>query len=179
MQATNIVIRWNKQKVNTRNHYNDVIMGAIGSQITSLTLFTQQFIQAQIKENIKALAFARGIHRWPLVFPHKWPVTRKCFHLMMSSYVARLCEISAILNNAISIPSLSKKNKFSKQLWLTVQYVAHYYCRWPGTTRCWGICRHSDIGQSIEINNKYIYIARARCESQLTVGSSGLNARWS
>ena len=38
--------------------------------------------------------------------------------------------------------------------------------------------------QSIEINNnKYVcmytnmYIARARCESQLTVGSSGLNAR--
>ena len=34
--------------------------------------------------------------------------------------------------------------------------------------------------QSIAINNnKYIYITRARCESQLTVGSSGLNARWS
>ena len=32
--------------------------------------------------------------------------------------------------------------------------------------------------QSIEINNN-MYIARARCESQLTVGSSGLNARWS
>ena len=76
---------------------------------------------------------------------------------MTSSYVARLCEISAILNNAISIPSLSKKNKFSKQLWLTVQYVTHHYCRWPGTTRCWGICRHSDICQSIEINNKYVY----------------------
>ena len=29
-------------------------MGAMASQITSLTLFTQPFIQAQIKENIKA-----------------------------------------------------------------------------------------------------------------------------
>ena len=31
--------------------------------------------------------------------------------------------------------------------------------------------------QSIEINNNK-HIARARCESQLAVGSSGLNARW-
>ena len=51
-------------------------------------LFTQPFIQAQIKENIKAP------RDWPLCgeftgpgeFPtHKGPVTRKCFHLMTSS----------------------------------------------------------------------------------------------
>ena len=30
-------------------------MGSITSQITSLTIFTQAFIQAHIKENIKAL----------------------------------------------------------------------------------------------------------------------------
>ena len=36
-------------------HYGDVIMRAMASQITSLTLtFTQSFIQGQIKENIKA-----------------------------------------------------------------------------------------------------------------------------
>ena len=27
-----------------------------------------------------------GIHRWPVKSPHKGPVTRKCFHLMTSSY---------------------------------------------------------------------------------------------
>ena len=45
-------------------------------------LFTQPFIQAQITESIKAprhLAFVRGIHRWPVNFPHKRPVTRKMF----------------------------------------------------------------------------------------------------
>ena len=59
-------------------HYNDVIMGTIASQITSLTiLFIQPFIQTQIKENFKAL------RHWPLYraftgnSPHKWPVTRK------------------------------------------------------------------------------------------------------
>ena len=42
-------------------HYNDVTMGTKASQITSLTIvFTQPFIQTQIKENIKAL------RHWPL-----------------------------------------------------------------------------------------------------------------
>ena len=41
-------------------HYNDVIMRAMASQITSLTIVTQPFIQAQMKENIKAP------HHWPL-----------------------------------------------------------------------------------------------------------------
>ena len=38
-------------------------------------LFTRPFIQAQIKENIKA----HQIHRWPVNSPYKWPVTRKRF----------------------------------------------------------------------------------------------------
>ena len=33
-----------------------------------------------------SLAFVRRIHRWPVNSPHKWPVTRKCFHLMTSSW---------------------------------------------------------------------------------------------
>ena len=45
-------------------------------------LFTQPFILAEIKENIKApryWPFVRGIHRGPVNSPHKWPVTRKMF----------------------------------------------------------------------------------------------------
>ena len=41
-------------------YYNDVIMSAKASQITSVSFFTQSFVQAQIKENIKA-----PLH-WPL-----------------------------------------------------------------------------------------------------------------
>ena len=41
-------------------HYGDVIMGTIASQSTSSPLFTQTFIQTQIKENIKAP------RHWPL-----------------------------------------------------------------------------------------------------------------
>ena len=64
------------------NHFNDVIMGAIASQITSLTIFSQALIQTQIKENIKAprcWPLCAGNHRGPVNSPHKWPVTRKMF----------------------------------------------------------------------------------------------------
>ena len=41
-------------------HYNDVTMSLMASKITSLTIVTQVFIQAQIKVNIKAPRY------WPL-----------------------------------------------------------------------------------------------------------------
>ena len=54
-------------------------------------LFTQPFIQAQIKkhQSSSSLAFVWGTHQWPVNSPHKWPVTQKCFHLMTSSWVYR------------------------------------------------------------------------------------------
>ena len=48
----------------------------------ALPLFTQPFIQGQIKrkhQSSGSQAFVRGIHRWPVNSPHKWPVTRKMF----------------------------------------------------------------------------------------------------
>ena len=60
----------------------DVIMGAIASQITSLTIIysTVHSDADQRKHQSSAsLAFVRGIHRGPVNFPHKWPVTRKMF----------------------------------------------------------------------------------------------------
>ena len=63
-------------------HYNDVIMGAIASQITSLMIvYSTVYSDAdQIKHQSSAsLAFVRGIHRGPVNSPHKWPVTPKRF----------------------------------------------------------------------------------------------------
>ena len=68
--------------------YNDVIMGAIASQITSLTIvFSTVYSDADQRKHKSSasLAFVHGIHRGPVNSPHKWPVTRKCFHLMTSS----------------------------------------------------------------------------------------------
>ena len=57
-------------------------MGAVASQITSLTIFywTIYSDADQRKHQSSAsLAFVRGIHRGPVNSPHKWPVTRKMF----------------------------------------------------------------------------------------------------
>ena len=63
-------------------HYNDIIMGTIASQITSLTIvyLTVYSDADQRKHQICAsLAFMRGIHRGPVNSPHKWPVIQKMF----------------------------------------------------------------------------------------------------
>ena len=63
-------------------NYNDVIMGTMASQITSPTIIYSAVYSGadQRKHQSSAsLAFVRGIHRWPVNSPHKWPVTRKMF----------------------------------------------------------------------------------------------------
>ena len=63
-------------------HYNDIIMGAIASQITSLMIvFSTVYLDADQREHQSSasLAFVRGIHRGPVNSPHKWPVKRKVF----------------------------------------------------------------------------------------------------
>ena len=75
-------------------HYGDIIKSAMVSQITSLTIVYSTFysVSDQSKHQCSAsLAFVRGIHRWPVNSPHKRPVTRKCFHLMTSSWVPGRC----------------------------------------------------------------------------------------
>ena len=63
-------------------HYNDVIMSATASQITSLAIVysTVDSVADQRKHQSSAsLVFVRGIRRWPVNSPHKPPVTRKKF----------------------------------------------------------------------------------------------------
>ena len=63
-------------------HYSDVIMGAIASQNTSLTIvYSIDYSDTDQRkhQSSASLAFTRGIHRWPMNSPHKLPVTRKMF----------------------------------------------------------------------------------------------------
>ena len=63
-------------------HYGDAIMGAIASQITSLTIVYSTVYSDADKnkhQSSASLAFVQGIHRVPVNSPHKWPVTRKMF----------------------------------------------------------------------------------------------------
>ena len=76
---------FSRSRSKTRNgHYNDVIMGAIASQITSLTIiFSAIYLDTDKKkhQSSASLAFVRGIHRGPVNSPYNWPVTRKMFPL--------------------------------------------------------------------------------------------------
>ena len=64
------------------SYYSDVIMGALASQITSLTtVYSTVYSDADQRkhQSSASLAFVRGFHRGPVNSPHKWPVTRKMF----------------------------------------------------------------------------------------------------
>ena len=64
------------------DHYNDVIMSVMASQITSLTIVYSTIYSGTDKrkdQSSMSLTFVRGIHRWLVNSPHKWPVTRKMF----------------------------------------------------------------------------------------------------
>ena len=62
--------------------YSDVIISAIASQITGVPAVGSivcSGIDQIILQSFASLASVRGIYRWPVVFPHKGPVTRKNF----------------------------------------------------------------------------------------------------
>ena len=84
------IYRWGIWKRRNRNRYdnkeltnafyNDVIMGAIASQITTLTIvYPTLYSEADQRkhQSSASLAFVRGIHRGSGTSPHKWLVTRK------------------------------------------------------------------------------------------------------
>ena len=63
-----------------QQHYVDVIMSAMASQITSPTIVCSTvYSGANQRKHQKAAspAFVREIHRWPVTSPHKGPVSRK------------------------------------------------------------------------------------------------------
>ena len=83
-----------KLRSHWQKHYSDVIMSAIASQITSLTIvyLTSYSGADQRKHQSSAsLAFVRGIHRSPVNSAHKGPVTRKIFPFDDVIMILRQC----------------------------------------------------------------------------------------
>ena len=69
-------------------HHNDVIMGTIASQITSLTIvYSVVYSDADQRkhQSSASLAFVWGIHRGPVNSRTNGQLRGKCFHLMTSS----------------------------------------------------------------------------------------------
>ena len=99
------------------SHYNEVIMGAIASLITSLTIVysTVYSDTDQRKHQSSAsLAFVQGIHRGPVNSMHKWPVTRKTFPfddvIMVNRYstdtTLQQVSLHMVRRNTLIYPSL-------------------------------------------------------------------------
>ena len=89
VQPTVVLLEWD---------YDDVIMGAIASLITSLTIvYSTVYSDAEQRHQSSApLAFVWGIHRGPVNNPHKWPVTRKMFpfdDVIMTSFHVILWQV--------------------------------------------------------------------------------------
>ena len=82
-------------------HYDDVIMGAKASQITSLTtVYSAVYSGAdQSKhQSCASLVFMWAIHRGPVNSPHKWPVTRKMFQFD--------CRSSSLLRSGVDLSQI-------------------------------------------------------------------------
>ena len=68
---------WDGALVFASSHYGDFIMGAIPSQITSLTIvYSTVYSDADQRKHQSSASLA---YRGPVNSPHKWPLTRKMF----------------------------------------------------------------------------------------------------
>ena len=66
----------------TQGHCNDIIMSAMVSQITGVSMVCFALCSGAHQrkhQNSASLALVRGSRRWPVNSPHKRPVTRKMF----------------------------------------------------------------------------------------------------
>ena len=106
----------------SRLHYNDVTLGAIASQITSLTIvYSTIYSDANQRKHQSSalLAFARGIHRGPVNSQHKWPVTRK-----MSPFDDVIMFTSAMV--FVGYTALSRWRFRTKYLYIFWQHISTY-----------------------------------------------------
>ena len=92
-------------------HCDDVIMSAVASQITSLTIvYSTVFSDAGQRKHPSSasLVFVWGIHRWPVNSPHKWPAKGQMFHFQSAGKM----ELSDIFSNIQSTRKRIPSNWF-------------------------------------------------------------------
>ena len=110
-----------ERNVTTVNHYIDVMMTTMASQITSLTVvYSTGYSDADQRkhQSSASLAFVWGIHRGRWTPRTKGQLRGKCFHLMTSSCRHGICWYS---------PS-----KFTFACWPQATFVKDVYLEMPG-----------------------------------------------
>ena len=161
-------------------------MGAIASQITSLTIVYSTVYSDAVQRKHQSsapLAFVREIHHGPVNFPHKWPVTRKMFpfdDVIMNYYIWYLvwfqgkCAISYHIFSDCYLQHFSQNSCVvlypTKPYW---RYVVTWYWlltirqatghnlnpSWPSSVNQWPTADHVRYYQfySLHINNVNVW----------------------
>ena len=145
-------------KENMDKHYSDVIMGAMASQITGLTIvYSTVYSGADQRkhQSSASLAFVWGIHRWPVNSPHKWAVTRKIFPFddVISVHIVphtRWCNME-LLSHSLSRESYTQRCYVSLRLDSCLSYPYHLellkilrLCQFKGNSGRYGLICHMD-----------------------------------
>ena len=128
------------------NHYDDVIMNAMASQITSLTIvYSTVYSGADQRkhESSASLAFVWGIHWGSVNYPHKWPLTRKMFpfddvimlrHIMEWSSMCLFCFLHIIADSSEN--GVVKSNQTTLMWCFTlVNAPSGHKCTWKTSWR--------------------------------------------
>ena len=94
-------------------------MTMLESQITSLTVvysIVYSGVNQRKHQSSASLAFVREIHRGPVNFPHKWPVTRKMFPF--DDVIMRTCNTITAQRKRVHINGLvqERRNSIAKAL---------------------------------------------------------------
>ena len=97
-------LKWLPVYACKENHYIDIIMSTMASQITSPTIVystVHSGTDERKHQSSVSLAFVRGIHRWLVNSLHKGPVTQKMFpfddiimqkgHFIMATMIGIIC----------------------------------------------------------------------------------------
>ena len=129
-------------KVPYISHYNDVIMGSIASQITSLTfIYSSVYSGADQRkhQNSTSLAFVRGIHRSPVNSPHKGPVTRQMFPfdgvIMLTGTWGLFCHLNQIQSYLVLDRRLVARPKNRTEPGQIIGTINDAYCPWWSTMK--------------------------------------------
>ena len=133
------------------NNYCHVIMGVMVSKITSFAIVYSTIHSGADQRNCQrsgSLVFVRGIHRWPVNSPNKWPVTQKIFpfdYVIMVDGLSGICDIGGVLKITDDICgsfwsimlSLSQRDifwsRYQRQINGERQVQRIYFC-WLDTT---------------------------------------------
>ena len=94
-------------------HENDVLMSAMASRITSLTIVYSTIYSGTDQwkhQSAASLASVWEIHLWPVNSPHKGPLSGKCFHLMTSHDMPNCCINIAILGTSTKTRTMQQLN---------------------------------------------------------------------